>query len=65
MTGGRNWRLTVPLTTAREWGSSTGDALSLALFDPRSNTETQERVELPPGALGRRVELATLIVRAR
>lgn len=63
--GARAWRVTVPLKTARAWTRSSGDALMLTLADTRTGTERVERVPLPPGALGRRLELATLLVRAR
>ena len=63
--GGRNWHATVPLAIARAWGTPAGDVLTLALGDTRADSERLESVALPPGALGRRVELATLVVRAR
>lgn len=63
--GGRNWHVMVPLETARTWEKPSSDALALTLTDVRTKIETVEDVALPPGALGRRVQLAMLIVRAR
>jgi len=62
--GGRTWRVTVPLTTARAWLTSSGYALTLTLADTQAGTESKEAVALPPGALGPRVELASLVIRA-
>ena len=62
--GGRAWRATVPLATARTWPTAAGYALTLTLVDTRAGTESVDRVMLPPGALGQRVELASLIVHA-
>jgi hypothetical protein len=62
--GARNWRSTVPLEVAREWMSTADDTLTLTMTDMRTGAETAQAVSLPPGALGKRIELATLIVRA-
>lgn len=62
--GNRSWRATVPLTTARDWASADGGTLAVTLADARSGSESVELVTLPPGALGKRTELATLIVSA-
>lgn len=63
--GGRNWRITVPLLTAQRWGSLSGDTLTVAVFNSHNAIESLDNVALPPGALGHRVELATLVIRAR
>ncbi|MEO7657292.1 MAG: hypothetical protein ABIS25_08145 [Sphingomicrobium sp.] len=63
--GGRAWHLSIPLAAARAWLTSSGYSLPLTLVDMQLGTETRQVVILPPGALGRKVELATLIVRAR
>jgi hypothetical protein len=62
--GGRSWRVTVPAQTARAWASASGSVLPITYRDARSGTERQGEVLLPPGALGRRIELATLLVSA-
>jgi hypothetical protein len=62
--GGRSWRATVPLGAARDWTNRSGDMLMLTLADTRSGTERVDAVALPPGALGKRVELATLVIGA-
>jgi hypothetical protein len=62
--GDRSWRATVPLATARDWASAHGGTLTVTLADARSGGESVESVTLPPGALGKRVELASLIVSA-
>ena len=65
MVGGkRSWRATVPLATARDWASADGGRLTVTLADARTGDESMETVALPPGALGKRIELASLIVSA-
>ena len=61
--GGRAWRATVPLATARSWAIPSGYSLTLTLTDAQGGAQSREVVILPPGALGRRVELAMLVVR--
>jgi hypothetical protein len=63
--GGRTWQITVPLAMARAWAAPSGGALTVTLVDTQGGTESTETAVLPPGALGRRVELASLVVRAR
>ncbi len=65
VTGRRDWVVTIPLWRARQWVQSFGDPLTLTDFDPQSNAVRTTKVLLPPGALGRHVELASLVVRAR
>ena len=62
--GNRSWRATVPLATARDWASAHGGMLTVTLADARTGDESVEIVTLPPGALGKRIELATLTVSA-
>lgn len=62
--GNRSWRATVPLATARGWASAHDGTLTVTLTDAGSGAERVERVALPPGALGKRIELANLIVSA-
>jgi hypothetical protein len=62
--GNRAWRATLPLATARDWASTHGGTLTATLTDPRTGGESTEAVALPPGALGKRIELATLLVSA-
>jgi len=54
----------VPLSTARGWPSSSHGTLMLTLIEMSTGTETVDAATMPPGALGRRVELATLTVHA-
>jgi hypothetical protein len=62
--GDHSWRTTVPLSTASAWANVSGGTLMLTFADTRTGTETVDAVALPPGALGKRVTLATLVVRA-
>ncbi|MGK6355422.1 hypothetical protein ACMGDH_09350 [Sphingomonas sp. DT-207] len=62
--GNRSWRATVPLATARGWAGAHSDALTVTLADTRTGGESTEVVALPPGALGKRIELSSLIVSA-
>ena len=62
--GKRSWRATVALATARDWASDHGGTLTATLADARTGDESTEVVMLPPGALGKRIELASLVVNA-
>lgn len=62
--GNRAWHAIVPLETARGWLGASGDTLALTLVDPQTGTEAVDAVMVPPGALGRRIELAMLVVSA-
>ena len=62
--GGRAWRATVPVATARQLATPSGGALHYAFAGTGGEPVAVGEVLLPPGALGRRVELAALIVRA-
>ncbi len=62
--GNRSWRATVLLATARDWASVHDGTLTVTLDDARTGGESTEIVVLPPGALGERRELASLIVSA-
>ena len=62
--GNRSWRATVPLATARDWASARGGTLTVTLADAQTGGESTQIVTLPPGALGKRRELASLIVSA-
>jgi len=63
--GGRDWRATVPLATARTWPIARGYALRVTLADAAAGTERIQSVPLPPGSLGSHVELASLVVSGR
>ncbi len=63
--GGDAWRVTLPLSVARDGVDATGEVLTLTLADRRTGSEEVQSAILPPGALGGRVELASLVVRAR
>ena len=63
--GDRAWQATVPLDLARAWPIARNYALRVAFVDPDAGTERVETVMLPPGSLGSRTEIASLIVSAR
>ena len=63
--GGRRWQATVPLEVARTWPIGRGYALHVSVVDPADGAERSERVLLPPGALGSRHEIASLVIAAR
>lgn len=63
--GERSWQVTVPLAEARTWRLIRGYAVPITLVDRASGAERMLAVPVPPGALGARMELASLIVRAR
>jgi hypothetical protein len=61
--GGTSWRATLPLAIARTAVSANGGQLLLTLIDARAGTETVEAVTVPPGSLGKHIELSALTVR--
>ncbi len=63
--GDRAWQATVPLDIARAWPIARNYAVRVAFFDPDAGTERVETVMLPPGSLGSRTEIASLIISAR
>jgi hypothetical protein len=63
--GDRAWQATVPLDVARAWPIARNYAVRVTLVDPDAGTERVETVMLPPGALGSRTEIASLIISAR
>jgi hypothetical protein len=63
--GERAWQATVPLSTARTWPISRGYSLRMTLADAESGVQRVESVMLPPGALGSRTELVSLLVSGR
>ncbi|MBY9063135.1 hypothetical protein K7957_09335 [Sphingomonas yunnanensis] len=65
VTGERSWQATVPLAEARSWRLTRGYAVPVTLVDRAGGAERNLAVPVPPGALGARMELASLIVRAR
>ena len=62
--GDRTWQVIVPLSTARTWPLGHDYSVALTLVDVQTGTERAVTVALPPGSLGARLELASLVVRA-
>jgi hypothetical protein len=62
--GGRSWRATVSLATARGWAGTGDGTLMITLVDARTGGEDTEVVALPPGAIGKRLEISSLTVSA-
>lgn len=61
----RAWALTVPLARARPWVSDAEQGLTVELTDAENRQTEATATQLPPGAFGRRRELAMLVVTAR
>lgn len=62
--GARAWRATLPIEAVRGGVDASGTTLAVTLADPRTGVDHAEAAILPPGALGRPIELASLIVSA-
>ena len=62
--GGRRWRIVVPLATARRWPVTRDYAVPITFGDGDSDQARTESAALPPGSLGGRVELASLVIAA-
>jgi hypothetical protein len=63
--GGAAWRVTLPLVTVRDWSAPFARTLQVAVGEPTDASGDGEAVRLPVGLLARRIELASLTVRAR
>ncbi|OAN58458.1 hypothetical protein [Sphingomonas sp. TDK1] len=63
--GGRSWKVRVPVATVREWAFPYTRSLAVAVIDAHGQIEQHEKVRLPVGLLGHATELASLVVRAR
>ena len=62
--GARSWRVDLPLAATSGIADPTGQTVTITLVDPRTGAERTAIAILPPGALVRPVELASLIVHA-
>jgi len=63
--GGRSWRVSLPMTTVRDWSGPFARTLRVSVSDPGRSGMRTEAVRLPVGLLGHDLELAYLVVRAR
>jgi len=63
--GGRSWRVSLPMTTVRDWSGPFARTLRVSVSDPAGSRMRTEAVRLPVGLLGHDLELAYLVVRAR
>ncbi len=62
VSGGRDWRVDVPLAEARGWALPSTAAVTVTSAGADGARYRVEQVALPPGALGRHVELVSMIV---
>ena len=62
--GGRSWRVRLPVATVRDWSAPFARTLSISVVEPAGSVEQTEAVRLPVGLLGHEVELASLVVHA-
>ena len=60
--GGRSWRVRLPVETVRNWSAPFARTLSVAVVGPAGSVERAEVVRLPVGLLGQNLELASLVV---
>ena len=63
--GGGRWHVVLPLETVRDWSAPFARTLHVSVEGPMDAHEEGEAVTLPVGLLARRIELASLTVRAR
>jgi hypothetical protein len=61
--GGRSWRVRLPVATVRDWSAPFARSLQVAVVDPAGPVERDDAVRLPVGLLGHELELAFLVVR--
>lgn len=63
--GGRGWKVRVPVAAMRGFASPFARTLDVAVVDATGHVERRETVRLPVGLMGHTTELASLVVRAR
>jgi hypothetical protein len=63
--GGRGWKVRVPVAAVRGLASPFARTLDVAVVDAAGQVERRESVRLPVGLMGHTTELASLVVRAR
>jgi hypothetical protein len=63
--GGRGWKVRVPVAAVRGFASPFARTLDVAVVDAAGQVERRETVRLPVGLMGHTTELASLVVRAR
>ena len=63
--GGRDWKVRVPVAAVRGFASPFARTLDVAVIDAAGQVERRESVRLPVGLMGHTTELASLVVRAR
>jgi hypothetical protein len=63
--GGRGWKVRVPVAAVRGFASPFARTLDVAMVDAAGQIEQREVVRLPVGLMGHTTELAALVVRAR
>ncbi|WP_294255836.1 hypothetical protein [uncultured Sphingomonas sp.] len=63
--GGRGWKVRVPVAAVRGLASPFARTLDVAVIDAAGQVERRESVRLPVGLMGHTTELASLVVRAR
>jgi len=63
--GGRGWKVRVPVAAVRGFALPFARTLDVAVVDAAGRVEQRETVRLPVGLMGHTTELAALVVRAR
>lgn len=62
--GERSWIAMLPIETARAFADPGGARMRIRFVDSATGAESIETIAMPPGALGKRVELSTLMITA-
>lgn len=62
--GERSWSAMLPIETARAIADPGGARMHILFVDSATGAQSSESVAMPPGALGKRVELSTLMISA-
>ena len=63
--GGTAWQVRLPVATVRDWSAPFARTLRIAVTDGTGAIERDAEVRLPVGLLAGKIELASLVVRAR
>lgn len=65
VTGKRNWKVSLPVQTVRQWSAPFARTISVEIADIRTRNPASAEVRLPIGLLGHADDLAMLVISAK
>jgi hypothetical protein len=64
-TGKRNWKVSLPVETVRQWSAPFARTISVEIEDIKTRNATSAEARLPIGLLGHAEDLAMLVISAK